>query len=68
MIASKGSVALEGISLTVNEVDSDHFGVNIIPHTWEKTTLSALQEGDGVHLEIDPLARYAVRALSYRKA
>lgn len=68
MIASKGSVALDGISLTVNEVESDHFGVNIIPHTWEKTTLSKLQEGDSVHLEIDPLARYAARVLSYRKA
>src|SRR3546814_5904293 len=52
-IASKGSVALDGVSLTVNEVDGTAFGVNIIPHTAEVTTLGARQPGDRVNLEID---------------
>ena len=66
MIAQKGSVALDGISLTVNEVDGQNFGVNIIPHTWQNTTLAALSEGDKVHLEVDILARYALRAQQYQ--
>lgn len=60
-IAPKGSVALDGISLTVNEVESNTFGVNIIPHTWLHTTLSKTTVGDSVNLEIDRLARYAAR-------
>ncbi len=60
-IAPKGSIAMEGVSLTVNAVDDDVFGVNIIPHTWEVTSLGALQVGSRVNLEIDVLARYAAR-------
>jgi len=60
-IAPKGSVALDGISLTVNEVDGQTFGVNIIPHTWEHTTLSQTAAGAHVNLEVDRLARYAAR-------
>lgn len=63
-IAAKGSVALDGVSLTVNEVDTDVFGVNIIPHTWEHTTLSQREIGDKLNLEIDMLARYVARMLS----
>ena len=60
-IAPKGSVAVEGVSLTVNEVEDDVFGVNIIPHTWDVTTLGRLRPGDPVNLEIDMLARYLAR-------
>ncbi|MDT7951458.1 MAG: riboflavin synthase [Acetobacteraceae bacterium] len=61
-IAPKGSVAVDGVSLTVNEVSGDQFGVNIIPHTWSETTLGGLRPGDAVHIEIDMLARYVARA------
>jgi riboflavin synthase len=61
-IAQKGSVAIDGVSLTVNEVAGATFGVNIIPHTWSETTLGGLQAGDAVHIEIDMLARYVARA------
>jgi riboflavin synthase len=60
-IAPKGSIAVEGVSLTVNAVDGEVFGVNIIPHTWEATTLGRLQAGSRVNLEIDVLARYVAR-------
>ena len=60
-IASKGSVALNGTSLTVNEVDGCRFGVNIIPHTQEVTTWGRARVGDVVNLEIDTLARYVAR-------
>jgi riboflavin synthase len=60
-IAPKGSVALNGTSLTVNEVDDTRFGVNIIPHTQEVTTWGASKVGDKVNLEIDTLARYVAR-------
>jgi riboflavin synthase len=60
-IASKGSITVEGVSLTVNEVEDDVFGVNIIPHTWEVTTLGRLTPGAVVNLEIDMLARYLAR-------
>lgn len=65
-IAPKGSVTVDGVSLTVNEVADQpdgrvHFALNIIPHTGEVTTLGALREGDGVNLEIDVLARYLRR-------
>jgi riboflavin synthase len=62
-IAPKGSVALDGVSLTVNEVAGRRFGVNIIPHTQAKTTLGSVQPGDPVNLEIDLLARYVARLL-----
>ena len=60
-IASKGSVALNGTSLTVNEVSGVDFGVNIIPHTKAVTTWGAARVGDKVNLEIDTLARYVAR-------
>jgi riboflavin synthase len=60
-IARKGSIAVDGVSLTVNEVEGDVFGVNIIPHTWEVTTLGRLMPGASVNLEIDMLARYLAR-------
>lgn len=60
-IAPKGSVALNGTSLTVNEVDGVEFGVNLIPHTREVTTWGDASEGDSVNLEIDTLARYVAR-------
>ncbi len=60
-IAPKGSVALNGTSLTVNEVDGDRFGVNVIPHTQTATTWGAARVGDRVNLEIDTLARYVAR-------
>lgn len=66
-IAPKGSVTLDGISLTVNEVNGEQFGVNIIPHTWENTTLGSVKVGAQVHIEIDMLARYVMRALEYQK-
>jgi len=59
--APKGSVCVDGISLTVNEVDGDRFGVNIVPHTMEQTTLSDRVVGDRVNLEIDVIARYLAR-------
>lgn len=60
-VAPKGSVALDGASLTVNEVDGARFGVNIIPHTQQMTTFGAAQTGAAVNLEIDVLARYVAR-------
>ena len=62
-IAAKGSLALDGVSLTVNEVDGARFGVNIIPHTRAVTTLGGLAPGDPVNLEVDMLARYVARLL-----
>lgn len=60
-IAPKGSVALDGVSLTVNEVDGSRFGVNLIPHTLKVTTLGGLKPGDRVNLEVDLMARYVAR-------
>ena len=60
-IAPKGSVAVDGVSLTVNEVEGDVFGVNIIPHTWTATTLGQLRPGARVNIEVDMLARYVAR-------
>ncbi|MCE9522351.1 MAG: riboflavin synthase [Alphaproteobacteria bacterium] len=60
-IAAKGSIALDGISLTVNDVDGTAFGVNIIPHTSKVTTWGAVKSGDKVNIEIDMLARYLAR-------
>ncbi|MFM2287440.1 MAG: hypothetical protein RL684_583 [Pseudomonadota bacterium] len=62
-IAPKGSVALDGVSLTVNEVEGMEFGVNLIPHTQQVTTLGALEAGASVNLEIDVMARYAARLM-----
>jgi riboflavin synthase len=62
-IARKGSVTLDGVSLTVNEVDGATFNVNLIPHTLDATTLGALAPGSRVNLEIDLLARYVERLL-----
>lgn len=66
-IAPKGSVALNGISLTVNEVDGNRFGVNIIPHTWDVTNISTWQKNDKINLEVDMLARYVARILGKEK-
>jgi riboflavin synthase len=70
LIAPKGSVTLDGVSLTVNQVtdgdDATRFGVNIIPHTAERTTFGGLAAGDQVNLEIDLLARYLQRLLDSR--
>lgn len=60
-IAEKGSVAINGVSLTVNAVRGDTFGVNIIPHTASVTSFATLQPGDAVNIEIDMLARYVAR-------
>jgi riboflavin synthase len=65
-IARKGSVAIDGISLTVNDVDKNRFGVNIIPQTWSHTTLGGLAVGGQVNLEVDLLARYLERLLEQR--
>lgn len=67
-LAPKGSVALAGISLTVNEVEGDRFGVNIIPHTWEVTNINRWKPGDKVNLEVDMLARYVARILGKEAA
>ncbi len=66
-IAPKGSVALDGTSLTVNEVDGARFGVNLIPHTLTVTTWGRKKPGDLVNIEIDPLARYVARLLEMRR-
>ena len=66
-IASKGSVALDGISLTVNEVAGLSFGINIIPHTLTHTTLGDRKPGDRVNLEVDVFARYVARLMEQRR-
>jgi riboflavin synthase len=66
-VASKGSVALDGISLTVNEVEGNRFGINIIPHTLTQTTLGDKKPGEGMNLEVDLFARYVARAMEYRR-
>ncbi len=65
-IAPKGSVALDGASLTVNEVDGCTFGINIIPHTKAVTTFGTARVGDKVNLEIDTLARYVARLTEWK--
>lgn len=60
-VAPKGSIAVAGVSLTVNEIEGARFGVNVIPHTQKATTLGALKPGDRVNVEIDLLARYVAR-------
>jgi riboflavin synthase len=65
-IAAKGSVALDGVSLTVNEVAGNDFTVQIIPHTLAVTTFGSLSRGDRVNLEVDLMARYAARLIEAR--
>ncbi len=60
-VARKGSIAIDGVSLTVNEVEGSQFGVNIIPHTFEVTTLGGFAPGRAVNLEVDQVARYVER-------
>ncbi|HEY6754645.1 MAG TPA: riboflavin synthase [Pseudolabrys sp.] len=67
-IATKGSVALDGVSLTVNAVEGDTFSVLIIPHTLQVTTFGDLRKGDDVNLEVDTMARYAARLAQMRSA
>jgi riboflavin synthase len=62
-IAAKGSVTLDGVSLTVNDVSGDDFSVHVIPHTLAVTTLGAVKAGDRLNLEIDVMARYAARLM-----
>ena len=63
-IAIKGSIAVDGVSLTVNTVDNDVFSVLIIPHTLKVTTFGTLQQGDRVNVEVDQMARYVARLLA----
>lgn len=67
-IAKKGSVALDGTSLTVNEVDGNLFSVFLIPHTLAVTTWGERMEGDSVHLEVDMMARYAARLAEFNRS
>ncbi len=67
-IAEKGSITIDGASLTVNGVDGAVFGVNLIPHTQQVTTLGKLKAGDKVNLEIDVLARYVARLQQWSKS
>jgi riboflavin synthase len=67
-IAAKGSIAVDGISLTVNEVKGDRFGVNVISHTQAVTTLGQARAGQRVNLEVDMLARYVQRLLEHGKS
>jgi riboflavin synthase len=66
LLAVKGSIAIDGISLTVNQADGDRVAVNIIPHSWARTNLPARRAGDPVNVEIDMLARYVARQLAFR--
>jgi len=66
-IAQKGSVAINGVSLTVNAVDNVRFSINIIPHTWDVTTFGQLKAGDAVNVEVDLFARYIARQLDMRQ-
>ena len=66
-IAAKGSIAVDGVSLTVNEVAGNRFGINIISHTQAVTTLGAARVGQRVNLEVDMLARYVARLLEHGK-
>lgn len=66
-VARKGSVAIDGVSLTVNEVDGDAFGVNLIPHTQQVTTLGEFVVGRRVNFEVDQVARYVERLAAYQE-
>lgn len=65
LVAEKGSVAVDGISLTVADAGADWFTVSVIPHTWANSSLSSLRVGAGVNLEADVMARYAARILAF---
>jgi riboflavin synthase len=67
-VAAKGSIALDGMSLTVNEVEGNRFGVNVISHTQAVTTLGQARVGQRVNLEVDMLARYVARLLEHQKS
>jgi riboflavin synthase len=67
LIAVKGSIAVDGISLTVNEAGADRFALNVIPHTWRATSLAERTVGDRVNVEVDMLARYVARQLAFRR-
>lgn len=67
-VAAKGSVAIDGVSLTVNEVDGNRFGVNVISHTQAVTTFGQARPGQSVNLEVDMLARYVARLLEHPKS
>jgi len=67
-VAAKGSIAIDGISLTVNEVEGNRFGVNVISHTQAVTTLGQARVGQRVNLEVDMLARYVARLLEHQKS
>jgi riboflavin synthase len=67
-IASKGSVAIDGVSLTVNAVDGSGFEVMIVPHTLENTIISDYRDGTRVNIEVDMIARYLERILQYTDA
>jgi len=67
-IAHKGSITVDGISLTVNKVTADGFELNIVPHTAKETTLYQTKPGDKVHLEVDVIARYLERLISPQQA
>lgn len=68
LVAEKGSVALDGVSLTVNGVQDRRFWINLIPHTWAHTTFRNRRPGDVLNMEVDPLARYVARLLSTNPA
>jgi riboflavin synthase len=65
-VAPKGSVALDGTSLTVNEVSGTRFGVNLIPHTLTVTTWGSKKPGDSINFEVDLFARYVARLMEFR--
>ena len=65
-IAPKGSITLDGVSLTINTVDGDTFSVLVIPHTLRETTFGVLRKGDDVNLEVDTMARYAARLIEMK--
>lgn len=65
--APKGSIAIDGVSLTINEVDGRRFGVNLIPHTIDVTTLGERKVGDAVNIEVDLVARYVERLFAERE-
>ncbi len=63
-VVEKGSVTVDGVSLTVNQLWPDRFGLNIIPHTWQETTLHLVTEGDSVNIETDLIGKYVARLLN----
>lgn len=67
-MVEKGSIAVEGISLTIAHLNDDHFDIAIIPKTWEVTNLSSLKPGDPVNLEVDVIAKYVERMMAGRTA